>query len=276
MSLPVRIASRPVSILLSFKPANRSVVIMADLFSVVEYANELLKIKQFKDYSPNGLQVQGRAEVNTIVSGVTACRALIEAACDAGADLILVHHGYFWRGENPALTGIKQQRVKLLLDHDTSLLAYHLPLDAHARLGNNAGLAEVLGLQAEGLLTEEEIGNYGRLEQAISIDELCLKLSTALNREPMAIAAGPEQITTIGWCTGAAQGYIEQAINLGLDAYISGEISEQTVHLAREAGIHYIAAGHHATERFGVQRLGAHLANQFGMTHQFIDIDNPV
>lgn len=249
---------------------------MAGLSSVVEYANELLKIKLFKDYSPNGLQIQGCEGIESIVSGVTACQALIEAAIDVRADLILVHHGYFWHGESAVLTGSKRERIKLLLQHDISLLAYHLPLDAHPELGNNAGLADALGLTTEGALTKEAIGSYGRADEPLVINELGARITRALNREPMIIPAGPKQIKSIGWCTGAAQGYIDQAISLGLDAYISGEISEQTVHQAREAGIHYIAAGHHATERFGVQRTGQHLASHFGFSHQFIDIENPV
>lgn len=249
---------------------------MAELSIIVEYANELLKINQFKDYCPNGLQVEGRGQVKKIVSGVTACQALIAAAVQEEADLLLVHHGYFWRGEDASITGIKQKRIKALLENGVSLLAYHLPLDAHTGLGNNACLATRLGFQTEGVLTTDLIGNYGSLLQPLDANELAANISRALGREPLVIAAGPDKISRIGWCTGAAQNYIDQAISLGLDAYISGEISEQTVHQAREAGIHYFAAGHHATERYGVQRLGERLAQQFEITHQFIDIDNPV
>lgn len=252
------------------------IFIMAKLSTIVEYANELLKINLFKDYCPNGLQVEGRGQVKKMVSGVTACQALIDAAILEGADLLLVHHGYFWRGEDASITGIKQKRIKALLDNGVSLLGYHLPLDAHAELGNNACLAAKLGFQAEGVLTSELIGNYGSLAQALNVEELAASISTTLGREPLVIPAGPDKINRIGWCTGAAQNYIDQAIGLGLDAYISGEISEQTVHLAREAGIHYFAAGHHATERYGVQSLGEHLARQFDISHQYIDIDNPV
>ena len=249
---------------------------MTTLLSIAEYANERLKINLFKDYSPNGLQVEGRAEVGLIVSGVTACRQLIEQAVTAGADLLLVHHGYFWRGEPSVLTGLRRELIRLLLEHDISLLAYHLPLDAHPELGNNAGLADALDLQVEGALNEHSVGNYGCPSQPLGIDELSHRVTQALGREPLVIPAGPDRVSRIGWCTGAAQGYIEQAVELGLDAYISGEISEQTVHIAREAGIHYIAAGHHATERFGVQRLGAELAARFQLQHRYIDVDNPV
>ncbi|HID81831.1 MAG TPA: Nif3-like dinuclear metal center hexameric protein [Thiotrichales bacterium] len=249
---------------------------MAELNAIVEYANELLKINQFKDYCPNGLQVEGRAQVKKIISGVTACQALIDAATQEQADVLLVHHGYFWRSEDASITGIKLRRIKALLDNSLSLLAYHLPLDAHVELGNNVSLAARLGFQTEGVLTSELIGNYGSLAQPLDADGLASRISTALGREPLVIPAGPEKIQRIGWCTGAAQNYIDQAIRLELDAYISGEISEQTVHQAREAGIHYFAAGHHATERYGVQSLGEHLAQHFDVSHQFIDIDNPV
>lgn len=249
---------------------------MAELSAVVEYANELLKINQFKDYCPNGLQVEGRSQVKKIVSGVTACQALIDEAIQEQADLLLVHHGYFWRGEDASITGIKQRRIKVLLNNGVSLLAYHLPLDAHPELGNNANLAVKLGFQIEGVLTSELIGNYGSLAQVVDVEGLAARISIALEREPLVIPAGPEKIKRVGWCTGAAQNYIDQAISLGLDAYISGEISEQTVHQARESGIHYFAAGHHATERYGVQSLGERLAQQFDISHQYIDIDNPV
>ncbi len=249
---------------------------MAELIKIVEYANELLKINQFADYCPNGLQVEGRREVQRIVSGVTASQALIAAAVKAGADLLLVHHGYFWRGEDAAITGIKQQRIRMLLENDMNLVAYHLPLDAHPDLGNNAALAEVLGFETTGPLNEEGIGAYGALAESVDAKVLTGLIADRLGREPQVIAAGPETIRRVGWCTGAAQNYLEQAARLGLDAYISGEISEQTVHQAREYGIHYFAAGHHATERYGVQRLGEHLARQFDVSHVFIDIENPV
>lgn len=252
---------------------------MVLLNELVRYTNQLLDITAFRDYCPNGLQIEGRAEVETVISGVTASRRLIEAADDRKADLLLVHHGYFWRGEEPVITGMKRERLRWLLAHDISLLAYHLPLDAHPELGNNARLAGLLSFNIEGSLNPGEragIGLYGALNEPTSVDGLTRRLCAVLDREPLHVAGGPANIRTVGWCTGAAQGMIERAVELRLDAYISGEISEQTVHIAREAGIHYFAAGHHATERYGVKALGAHLAERFGVRHEFIDIDNPV
>lgn len=251
---------------------------MISLKELVSYTDRLLDVGAFKDYCPNGLQVEGCAEVVRLVSGVTASRRLIEAAIERGANALLVHHGYFWRGEDPCITGIKRERVRRLLGADVSLLAYHLPLDAHPELGNNAQLARLLGLNIEGPLDPRAlpaIGLHGRISEPASVDALRRRLCAVLDREPLHVAGGPANIQTIGWCTGAAQGFIEQAAALGLDAYISGEISEQTVHIAREAGIHYFAAGHHATERYGPKALGEHLAQQFGLQHEFIDIDNP-
>ncbi|MEX0740165.1 MAG: Nif3-like dinuclear metal center hexameric protein [Pseudohongiella sp.] len=238
-----------------------------------------LKPEQFKDYCPNGLQVQGRAQVARLVSGVTACQALIDAAIEQNADAILVHHGYFWRGEDAVLTGLKRQRIKTLMQHDISLIAYHLPLDAHAELGNNVQLAKVLGFTPAAPLTRQnnhDMGLLAHLPESVAGEDLARLLARRLLREPLHIAGTEGPIRTVAWCTGAAQGYIEQAIAAGADAYISGEISEQTVHIAREYGIHYFAAGHHATERYGVQALGSLLAQRFGLHHQFIDIDNPV
>lgn len=252
--------------------------IVVALPELVSYTNSLLDIGAFKDYCPNGLQVEGRSEVELLISGVTASRRLIEAAMQRRADALLVHHGYFWRGEDPNVIGIKGERLKRLLTHDISLLAYHLPLDAHSELGNNAQLARLLGLNVAGSLdphARPTIGLHGSFSDPTTADAVQRRLCAVLDREPLHIAGGPATIHTVGWCTGAAQGYIEQAVALKLDAYISGEISEQTVHIAREAGIHYFAAGHHATERFGAKALGEHLARQFGLQHEFIDIDNP-
>ena len=238
-----------------------------------------LKPEQFKDYCPNGLQVQGRSTVARLVSGVTACQALIDAAIAQKADAILVHHGYFWRGEDAVLTGLKQRRIKTLMEHDISLIAYHLPLDAHAELGNNVQLARVLGLTPSAALTRQnnhDMGLLATLPEPIAGDDFATLLTERLQRKPLHIAGTEAPVRTVAWCTGAAQGYIEQAIAAGADAYISGEISEQTVHIAREYGIHYFAAGHHATERYGVQALGQLLAQRFDLQHRFIDIDNPV
>ncbi|MDX1491202.1 MAG: Nif3-like dinuclear metal center hexameric protein [Pseudohongiellaceae bacterium] len=239
----------------------------------------LLRPEQFKDYCPNGLQVEGKSEIKKIVSGVTACQALIDAAIAAQADLLLVHHGYFWRGEDETLTGIKRTRVQSLLANDVNLLAYHLPLDAHADLGNNAQLGRLLGITETGDLGKQNnhsIGLVGRFDKPLTPKELSELLSERLGREPLHIDGGPQQISTVAWCTGAAQNFIDLALTAGADAYISGEISEPTVHTAREAGIHYYSAGHHATERYGVQALARHLADKFALEHEFIDIDNPV
>jgi dinuclear metal center YbgI/SA1388 family protein len=252
---------------------------MTTLKALLEYTNDLLSIDQFRDYAPNGLQVEGRADINTLVSGVTANQDLIEQAIAAKADAILVHHGWFWKGEDPCITGMKRRRLARLLETDTSLLAYHLPLDAHPELGNNAGLARALGIRVSGAFGDDDgmqLGQSGVLEKPLSGAGLARLIRERLGREALHITGSREEISRVGWCTGAAQSYIESAVAQGLDAFISGEISEQTVHIARECGIHYYAAGHHATERFGVQALGAHLAGQFGIDHRYIDVDNPV
>ena len=252
---------------------------MVLLQEIVRYTNELLDIQQFRDYCPNGLQVQGKNEVQTIISGVTASQAFLDAAIEAGADALLVHHGYFWNGEDPCVVGMKKQRLACLLATGVSLLAYHLPLDAHAELGNNAQLAKLLGFDVKGSFGRapgEELGLYGSLSKPMTADDFAKHLQDKLGRVPMHIPAGTSQIRSVAWCTGAAQSYIDQAVSVGVDAFVSGEISEQTVHVARESGIHYFAAGHHATERYGVQAVGDHLAKHFGIKHQFVDIDNPV
>ena len=253
--------------------------IMITRTECLSYIENLLEPARFHDYCPNGLQVAGNEQVKHIVSGVTASQALIDAALDRGADTILVHHGYFWRGEDQRIIGIKQRRLKQLLLNDINLIAYHLPLDAHPTLGNNAQIAEKLSIEIDGRISgtgDPAIGMCGCFSLPKTVPEFADELRQKLGREPMVIQGHNRPMTTIGWCTGAAQGYIEQAAGLGLDAYLSGEISEQTAHLARELGINYFAAGHHATERYGVAALGEHLAMHFGVTHQFIDIDNPV
>jgi dinuclear metal center YbgI/SA1388 family protein len=252
---------------------------MATLRELVDYTNTLLAIGRFQDYCPNGLQVEGRPEVEMLVSGVTASQDLIEAAIAMGADAVLVHHGYFWKGEDPCITGMKRRRLQRLLGTQTSLLAYHLPLDAHPELGNNAQLGRVLGLETRGTFGGDDgIGlvHYAYPEPGMDAAVLTERIRGALDRAPLHIPGAHEVIRSIGWCTGAAQSWIEVAAGRGLDAFISGEISEQTVHVARECGIHYFAAGHHATERFGVQALGSHLADRFSIGHRFIDIENPV
>ncbi len=252
---------------------------MVALNELVSYTNDLLQADRFSDYCPNGLQVEGRSVVSTIVTGVTASMALLEAAHAAGADAVLVHHGYFWKGEDACVHGMKRARLRQLLTTDTSLLAWHLPLDAHPELGNNAQLARVLDLRQNGVFGDGggmELACAGEPAGPVTAGELQDRIERALGRSPQHIGGRASVIRRIGWCTGAAQSYIEAAAAHGLDAFISGEISEQTVHVARECGIHYFAAGHHATERYGVQALGEHLAKQFGLTHRFIDIDNPV
>ncbi len=243
--------------------------------TLVNYLADLLEVAAFDDYGPNGLQVEGCTEVKRIIGGVTACQALVDAAVEHKADALLVHHGYFWRGEDACVVGMKQRRLKALLSADINLLAYHLPLDAHDLLGNNAQLAQLLGLKAEGRFGKG-IGQYGSLSAPQTAAEFSLLLADKLGRPPLHIAGQSTKIKTLAWCTGAAQGYIEQAVALGVDAFLTGEISEQTVHSARELGIHFFSAGHHATERGGIQALGAHLASQFGLEFVFVDIDNPV
>lgn len=245
---------------------------------LLQYIDNLLDITSFSDYCPNGLQVQGRDEINTIVSGVTASHALIEQAVDRNADMLLVHHGWFWKGSDPRIVGMQRRRMALLLAHDINLVAYHLPLDAHPQYGNNARLAELLGFQVTGGFAHSNgvaIGQHGRLPVAREAAELAAHIQAVLGREPLWVAGGAHPIRTLAWCSGGAQGYIDEAADLGVDAYISGEISEQTVHVARERGIHFFAAGHHATERYGVLALGRHIGDKFNINHEFVEIDNP-
>ncbi len=253
--------------------------VMITRTEILSYLTTLLEPNRFEDYCPNGLQVAGAETIHNLITGVTASMDLLDAALDLNADTILVHHGYFWRGEEPRIIGIKQRRLKQLLVNNVNLIAYHLPLDAHPTLGNNAQLAKLLDLETDGRISgtgNPALALCGCLTEAKSVPEFANQLRHSLGREPLVIQGNDLPITTIGWCSGAAQGYIEQAAELGLDAFLSGEISEQTVHLARELGINYFAAGHHATERYGVMALGEHLAQQFDIQHQFIDIDNPV
>ncbi len=243
---------------------------------LLRYLDATLETARFRDYCPNGLQVEGRAEVRRIVAGVTASQALLEAAIARSADAILVHHGWFWKGEDGRITGLRRRRIGTLLTHDINLFAYHLPLDAHPGLGNNAQLAQRLGWIAEGRFGEQDIAWHGSVAAPTTAGALAASLAAALGRPPQMIGDLNRPVCRIGWCSGGAQGYFEQAIALGLDAYVSGEISEQTVHLARESGVAYLAAGHHATERYGVQAVAEHLAGRFGMQCEFVDIDNPV
>jgi len=242
--------------------------------SIVSYLDNLLDVDRYHDYCPNGLQIEGSEQVHQIVSGVTASQALIEAAIEQGADTLLVHHGYFWKGETAAITGIKRRRIQRLLELDINLLAYHLPLDGHIKLGNNAQLARVLGFSVEEIAGDAGLLFMGKPSRGLSGEALATHIESCLGRAPLHIPA-EKNIERVAWCTGGAQSYIEEAVTLGVDAFITGEISEQTVHIARETGIHFYAAGHHATERYGVQALGEHLAEQFAIKHRFIDIDNP-
>lgn len=252
---------------------------MATIFDIAEYTDRYLNISRYKDYCPNGLQLESDREVSRLVCGVTACLDLIDAAADAQADAILVHHGYFWRGEDAALTGMKARRVRRLFETGIGLLAYHLPLDAHSEVGNNVQLARLLNMRVEGPLEDDvsaPIALRCRLDTPCSASDFAGHISDVLEREPTLIADAATVVETVGLCTGAAQDYINYAVRHKLDAFISGEISERTTHTAREEGVCYYAAGHHATERYGVQALAQHLAEYFGFEAIFIDIDNPV
>ena len=240
------------------------------------YLTLLLQPELFNDYCPNGLQVEGKRDIHTIVTGVTANMRLLQVAHKANADAILVHHGYFWRGEALPITGIKKRRIQFLLQHDINLFAYHLPLDMHPELGNNVMLTKQLGLKVTGWAGEKNMLALAEFNSPQTLQELAILVEAKLKRTPQVIGDLSKPIKNIALCTGAAQGYIEQAVAANVDVYISGEISEQTVHVARETGLSYISAGHHATERYGIQALGKHLAQKFNLQHEFIDIDNPV
>lgn len=243
---------------------------------LTDYIESELAVSRFRDYCPNGLQVEGRSKVLRIATGVTASLAVLEAATEWGADAVLVHHGYFWRGEEASITGVKKKRVAHLLRHDVSLLAYHLPLDAHPVLGNNARLGERLGFVERGRFGEQDVAAYGELVQPQSLHQLSMHIQHTLHRAPQIIGNPQASISRIAWCSGAAQSYFAQAIGLGVDAFLTGEISEQNVHLAEETGVAFIAAGHHATERLGIQALGEHLASRFGLECRFFDQNVPV
>ena len=246
---------------------------------LTRYLDDLLEVAHYKDYCPNGLQVEGRDEVRHVVAGVTACQALLDAAIARGADTLLVHHGWFWRGEDGRVTGVRKARLQALLGHDINLLGYHLPLDGHAEFGNNAQWAKRMGWIADGRFAEQDIGWHGRTAVPTSLAELTQTLAERLQRPPLVIggeALGTRPLRRIAWCSGGAQSLFELAIGERVDVFVSGEISEQTVHLARESGVAYIAAGHHASERYGVQALAGHVAGRFGVRCEFVDIDNPV
>ena len=247
---------------------------MTDRAALELRLNQCLEPARFKDYGPNGLQVEGRATVNHLVCGVTASLALIEAAIAAGADALLVHHGLFWRGQDGRVTGWMKQRLARLLQHDVSLFAYHLPLDAHPQLGNNAQLGARLGWAVDGRFGEQDLGFTAAL-QPTDLPALAAQVQAALGRPVTAVPGDGRPLRRVAWCSGGAQGYFEAAIAAGADVFLTGEISEPQAHYARETGVAYIAAGHHATERYGVQAVGAQVAQDLGLTWQFIDIDNP-
>ena len=251
---------------------------MTDRQQLLQAFDALLQPERFRDYGPNGLQVEGRQQVRKIVSGVTASRALIEAAIAARADAIFVHHGLFWRGQDGRVTGWMKQRLALLLAHDINLYAYHLPLDAHPELGNNAQLGLRLGLQSLSRFGEQELGVLGRRQDGgefMDAAALARHVEQALGRAVTLVDSRPGAIQRIAWCTGGAQGHFEAAIAAGADAFITGEISEPQAHYARECGVAYLACGHHATERYGAPAVAGHVAARLGVAHEFIDIDNP-
>ena len=248
------------------------------LSTLVEEADRFLNAARIADYCPNGLQVEGRPQVRRIVSGVTASQALLDAAVEAEADVVLVHHGYFWKGEDACITGMKRRRLQTLLGNDISLLAYHLPLDAHVGLGNNAQLGLRLGFTPPdggwGRFGEQQLGFLGEVEPCGGA-ELAVRVAQALGRQPVLIDPGSRPIRRVAWCSGGAQGYFEAAIAAGADAFLTGEISEPQAHLARECGVAFLACGHHATERYGAPALGAAVAAELGLRHEFIEIENP-
>ncbi|MEC8887265.1 MAG: Nif3-like dinuclear metal center hexameric protein [Pseudomonadota bacterium] len=252
---------------------------MATLTEILAWCEQTLQVSQFKDYCPNGLQIEGKTEVQTLVSSVTASQVAIEQALDLKADALIVHHGYFWKGEPSPLTGIKGKRIKQLMQADVSLIAYHLPLDAHPTLGNNAALADLLGIKITGALDSSErfpIGNIGELDTALTPEQFSKRISDVLGQKPIHISSGKSTIQKVGFCTGGAQDFLYKAADFDCDAYISGEVSERTYHEALEYGVDYFAAGHHATERYGVQRLAKALAEQFQLTHHYVELSNPI
>lgn len=251
---------------------------MTDRIQLLQAFDALLQPERFRDYGPNGLQVEGRLAVRKIVSGVTASRALIEAAVAAQADALFVHHGLFWRGQDGRVTGWMKQRLALLLAHDINLYAYHLPLDAHPELGNNAQLGVRLGLQAQARFGEQELGFLGQRADGAGFADaqaLARHVELALGRPVTVVGDTRGAISKIAWCTGGAQAYFEAAIAAGAEAFITGEISEPQAHYARECGVAFIACGHHASERYGAPAVAAHVAAQLGLAHEFIEIDNP-
>lgn len=248
---------------------------MAHRTEIEAHLNGLLAVDRFRDYGPNGLQVEGKPEVLKLVSGVTASLALIEAAVAARADAILVHHGLFWKGQDGRITGWMKRRLELLLAHQINLYAYHLPLDAHPELGNNAQLGLKLKLVADARFGEQDLGFIGSPEKPLTVAALAALLQYRLGRAATVVEGDGRPLKRVAWCTGGAQGYFEAAIAAGADAFVTGEISEPQAHYARETGVAFLACGHHASERYGAPAVAAKVAQQFALEHEFIDVDNP-
>lgn len=252
---------------------------MAKLQDIIQWCDQTLKSPEFKDYAPNGLQIEGKTEVRKILAAVTASQDAIDAAIRENADLLLVHHGYFWKGEAYPITGMRGKRIKSLIQHDISLLAYHLPLDSHPSLGNNAAIADLLKLERIEALDPSErhpIGNTGYLNQPMPVEDFKIFVSEKLKFDVTHLPADKTMIEKVGFCTGGAQDFIVKAAEQGCDAYISGEVSERTFYEAKELGVHYFACGHHATERYGVQRLGQAISEQFDIEYVYFELNNPI
>lgn len=243
--------------------------------TILDWCDETLQTDLFKDYAPNGLQIEGRSEIRKIVTAVTASRAACDYAVKQQADMLLVHHGMFWKSEPATITGWKKDRIATLLKHEINMAGYHLPLDAHPELGNNARLAKLMDWTTERRFGEQNLLNAGRLNTPKTLGELSAKLHQKLGRKPVAIGDETRIIENIVWCTGGAQGFFQTAIDEGADAYITGEISEAQFHLSNETGTAFISAGHHATERYGIQALGEAIAATFGIETVFFDEQNP-
>lgn len=246
--------------------------------ALTTYLDDFLNVRSIQDYTINGLQVEGRSSIQTLVTGVTACQALLDAAVRLNADAVMVHHGYFWKSEPPVITGMKKKRLQTLLQQDINLFAYHLPLDIHPEVGNNRQLADVLGLERPSVVAHLAQGLIwrGHLPQPMSAQQLKQHVAQRLQRQPLLVEGGDHLIQEVAWCTGGAQDFIDQVPALAVDAYISGEASERTFHSAVEQQIHYFGAGHHATERYGIQALGQHLQEKFSLDWHHVDIDNPI
>lgn len=252
---------------------------MALLKEIIQWCDQTLKSHEFKDYAPNGLQIEGKPEVKKILCAVTASQDAIDAAIAQQADLLLVHHGYFWKGEPYPITGMRGKRIKTLIQNDISLVGYHLPLDSHPTLGNNAAIAEILGLENIEALNPSErnpIGNIGYLKNPMQPEDFKYFLTEKLGFETIHLNAEKPMIEKVGFCTGAAQDFITQAAMMDCDAFISGEVSERTFYEAKELNVHYFACGHHATERYGVQRLAKAISEQFNIEYSYFELNNPI